>query len=316
MTSNTRIMKIALYLTLVVVACAGLTACGGGIFGTGSGDNAEQAGPVDAAEQPGTSPTDPAAPPTDPVTTPTDPTDPALNPSPIPDTDIGPGADTPMEETFVNTEPSGLDIPPQIKIVNVSSATVNARLEQADSLLFSTPIAPESTSTRVELPLGDNQLSLFNTESGTVLTTFSSLTVGAGSLTTLLVRVPLEAQTGNENFVEVLPLATRLRSTAADLAMVRLVQGAMLDDVDQAASLVLSPQAPNPGTSEVIFSPLNSFTDAASDYQLVSPGDYVFRQLVGDNSEQSLSFDAGAVYTLVLGSAVGNPIYLEVDGTP
>jgi hypothetical protein len=299
-------MKLALYLTLVVVACAGLSACGGGLFGTGTGDNDEVASPVDATDSPGTTPTDP-------VTTPTDP---EATPGPAPGTDISPDADTLMEETFTNTEPSGLDIPPQIKIVNVSSVTVNARLEQAGLLLFSTPIAPESTSTRVELPLGDNQLSLFDSESGTVFATFNPLTVGAGSLTTLLLHAPLEGLAGDENYVEVLPLDTRLRSTAADLAMVRLVQGGILDDANQTASFVLSPQGPNPGSSEVIFSALNSFTDAASDYQLVSPGDYVLSHLAGDFPEQALSFEAGAVYTLVLRSVSESPVYLEVDGAP
>ncbi|MFK7894117.1 MAG: hypothetical protein AB8B63_25100 [Granulosicoccus sp.] len=288
-------------ITLLALCCA-LAACGGGIYGTGSGTDSE------ISQQPPTSDIN---------------TSDSIGVEP----DTGENGDTqqtvsapvtvvnPVQQTaFSNIVPSGLDLPPQLKLINLSEIPISANVfvQDTDTTLFDIPVRPESTSSYSALIPGQSAITVFNTDTLATIGLINPLNVARGSVTTLLIADKLSH---SASVPGILPLSTRVKSAAADMAMVRLVT-----TTDAASTLTtvytLMPQGTNPGMAEINFAGINTTSQRASDYQLVGAGDYELTADGGSTIAGGLRFSQGVVYTLIITDATDSGVYLEVDRAP
>lgn len=305
---------------LILILCSSLIACGGGIFGTGTGseDNTIISPDPDgaASQEPITNETSPEPPATEDVNN--IPEAPDAMPGPTSDQiePTAPAGDTQTTLEFSNISPSGQQGFPLLKIVNVSSVSLNARSSISSPTLFDASINAFSSSDPIELPLGASSLILEDAQSSDALINVNPLNAALDTVTTLLVRTPIDTSNGTDTVIDVLALSTRVVPTAPAMALLRVVQASALGTDNLTASFTLIPQGSNPGTGEVVYADMDAQTNVVTQYQLVTPGEYAISDSQGRFVNQSLSVQADTVYTLILTGTIDNVIYLEVDGEP
>lgn len=309
MTSTIKSLQRQLQVLVMLIASLLLIGCGGGLFGTGTGDENDVNINTDAVTEPSPTTVGPNTEPEQPGEPIVESTDPVATP------DASVAALAQLE--FTNLDPGGLDSLPLLKIVNTSATTINAQLDQIAESLFSESIQATSSSTYVEMPTGQSILTLFDADSLSPLVTLDPLNLAFGSVTTLLIRSPVDISENDQLPIDVLPLATRALTTAPGMALVRLIQSDTQGvQASQTATFTLRPAEPNPGSAEVVFSGVNALTNATTDYQLAGPGDYAVNDSLMRFDDQSLSLQPDRVYTLVVTDNPENVIYIEVDDTP
>ncbi|MBX2880462.1 MAG: hypothetical protein KTR32_11045 [Granulosicoccus sp.] len=314
-------------LLSVIILCVFLSACDGGLFGTGSdtlGTGSEINGSglgVDGASAPD-SPTETGSD--------TDPTVDAGNGAASPDpggseppggtgdmSETGSPTDiTPTQLSFSNTTPSGLSTPPLLKVINLTSIELNARTNETGNALFSQSINAESTSATIELTVGENMLLLYDVQTSDVLAEFTSLNVASDSATTLLLRHHTTNINQDQFNVGVIALDTRLVTGAPGMSLVRLIQAEDLSTASESATFSLIPHGPNAGPTEVSFSNIDSEINPVTEYQLLAAGDYALNDSLGRFPDQILNLAPDNVYTLVITANSERVIYTEIDDAP
>jgi hypothetical protein len=266
--------SIIRFLQLTILAGL-LSACDGGIFGTGDGqrllvENAdsmiggEGENIVDGGDD--------------------------LTPSAMPDMTDSPA----VIPNFTNLQVATSTAAPLINIINVSDKAIRARLNTSSASLFPTAIEAGDFSQTAELQLGENTITLINPVTSAELLPAFTFNVGASSLTTLIVR-----DSAIETINAVL-LSTLSMSATPSMAQLRIVQANLLSDEDTASTLLLQPNGSSPGGGEVSFSNISVATAGTAVYQAVGPGDYQLIDSLARIESQSLSLQAGKVYTLVI----------------
>jgi len=96
-----------------------------------------------------------------------------------------------------------------------------------------------------------------------------------------------------------LPLATETQTSDPGLAKVRIVQGGVLGDASIEAPLRLQSAGANPGGMDFTFEPL-SFENPDSQYSELSAGDYELVDIADRFSPFAVSLTGGITYTLIL----------------
>jgi hypothetical protein len=252
---------------LILLACL-LSSCDGGLFGTGDGQII-----VDEIADSDSGVGD------DVVATP-----------------IVDGESVSLAQPFENLQIGTTITAPLINVINVSDQAILARLDT--NTLFTDLIAPATFSQVAELQLGENNLALIDPETSEELLSIRSLTVGASTLTTLIVR---NTATQDLNVVLLSSMSISLTPTVAQL---RIVQANLLSNEDTAATFSLLPSGNAPGSAEVSFPDISVASASSANYQSIGPGGYLLADSLGRIEMKSLTLQAGKIYTLII---LGNP---------
>ena len=264
------IRKSALRFLALAILTSTISACDGGLFGTGDGlpvitDNS------DVSEAGG-------------------------------DITIAPGADiapTPTTPTsFDNLQVGTTATTPLVNVINVSDQAIITLLSDDNNPLFTDPIAAGTFTQTAELQLGENNLTIIDAQTSEELLTISPLNVGASSLTTLIVRSNAMLE------LDVVALRSSSVSLTPTMAQLRMVQSSLVSNTDVAATFSLQPSGDSPGAAEVNYPNISVASASSASYQSVSPGDYLLVDSLERISPELVNLQAGKIYTLIF---VNNP---------
>ena len=256
-------------LALAILTCT-ISACDGGLFGTGDGlpvvtDNS------DVSEAGG-------------------------------DVTMAPGADTtPTPNTptsFDNLQVGTTTTTPLINVINVSDQAIITLLSDDTNPLFTGPIAAGTFTQTATLQLGENNLTIIDAQNADELLSISPLNVGVSSLTTLIVRSNAMRE------LDVVALSSSSISLTPTMAQLRVVQSILVSNTDVTATFSLQPSGDSPGAAEVNFPNISVASASSSNYQSVSPGDYLLVDSLDRINPEIVNLQAGKIYTLII---VNNP---------
>ncbi|MFT5893430.1 MAG: hypothetical protein ACI8VW_000296 [bacterium] len=266
------------FLQLTILACL-LSACDGGLFGTGDGQTIV----VDTATS-----------------------DSGLG-GDVTNASAGENDSDAITESFDNLQIGTTTTTPLINLINVSDRTIAAILDTSNSLLFAAPIASGGSTQTAQLPLGENNIILIDPDTSNELLAVRPLNVGGSTLTTLLVR-------GNATQVlDVVLLSSMSISLTPSLAQLRVVQANLLSNEDTAATFTLQPSGSSPGGSEVSFPDISRASASSASYQSVSPGDYSLVDSLSRIDAEPVNMQAGNIYTLIILNNPTSAILLHED---
>ncbi len=196
---------------------------------------------------------------------------------------------------------------PIINLFNNSTRSLDVVSEANGSSIFSSSIAPGTFSEPGTLATGENQLNIVDTQTGQTVFLIEPLNAGVSSVTTLIARNLLDQQ------IDVVPLRTLSVSNTPSVALVRVVQAKLLNELDTAATFTLQPNGSMPGNSEIEFLNVAASTAADAQYQTVGAGTY---QLIDDLNRiepTTLSVLAGEIYTLVVINTETPVLNIQID---
>ena len=299
-------MKTKTYLNRLLFICLVvlLSACDGGLFGTGDGSNTIQVETGADSNAPDSNTQDP-----DPDSNPS--TDPATDPVENPGTGDGdstpPATQTPEDSSFENLQAGTDSTTPGIHLINVSDRSISVFNESNGSNVFPNPIPPGSVSDAAAIQLGENNLVVTDTTNDTVIANIRPLNAGASTLTTLIVR-----NTTGES-LDVVKLSSISISLAPTVAQVRVIQANLLGTSDTEATFMLLPFGENPGGSAVLFNNINSSSASEATYQYATPGGYRLVDSLGRFDAVPLNVSAGKIYTLIIQEGATPPILVHED---
>lgn len=320
-----------------------LTACDGGIFGTGGPDepimtsNAEagalpdntiasastdgtSTSPIDSASNTGT---DTGAIGTDAGTVESD-SDAGVSDAASTTTDEGishAGSDGSSAGTttasvsanengeFANRTPTLEGSDAQVLVVNLSTKTLNITspsLEQAVAMFEIEGVAPDTASEST--PLNNNATNLIISDNSTdeVLIKYSDFNADPSTLSTLLMRE-------DEGGINAVLMVTETQTGDAELAKVRIVQGDTLGDASTESPLRLQSTGNNPGGMDINFGPL-TYDRPESEYSELFAGDYELVDEANRFIPFAVTLSGGTVFTLVLRGNGMNDV-LIIDDT-
>lgn len=103
----------------------------------------------------------------------------------------------------------------------------------------------------------------------------------------------------NGEQIDAVPLITLTATQDVTLAKVRVIQAMAYNDASAQATVSLQSAGANPGGVDVIFGPL-SFISPETSYIDIPKGDYELIDSLGRVQNQALNFSGGNVYTVVL----------------
>jgi len=286
MKTNNRILR----LTQVIFLTCFISACDGGIFGTGDGQNIIVDN-ADADNGLGSG---------------------APNESTVDSASEADSLSPPVSNTtqpFENLQLGTTTTTPLVNIINVGDQSVLATLGAASDNIFTAPIAAGTFSQTAELQLGENTLTLSNSDTSAALFTIHPLTVGASSLTTIIVR-------NNSNQVpNVVLLSSMSASVTPSMAQLRIVQANLLSEEDTEATFTLQPTGDEPGSAEASFFNVSVASASSANYQTISPGGYRLLDSLNRVEAELLNLQADTIYTLlILGDS--SPIQNVDQDTP
>ena len=286
-----------LYLAVVCLSLL-LASCDGGLFGTGDGTNNNimidgEAGATNGdMETGGNTGTSTGA--TDGETT--------------ADSASSQNDSNPTTEAFDNMQPSGQIAAPQIRVVNLTQ--INVQVSVHDKVAIS-ELQPGQDSGRVELPVDATQLLFANAatlsaDDSVAFHTIKPFNAAEFSITTIIMR--RSDVSGN---IGVITLTTQSESTDPTTAIVRLVQTATLGDVSGSSTITLEATEPNGSGSDVSFEGL-SYEVQTTGYVDVLPGSYTLTDTDSRFASESITIEAGHVYTIVINSDT-TPVLRVID---
>ena len=291
--------QTALQWLLGLILLTLLTACDGGIFGTGDGSNDADIVGVDASDS-GPSNTGDDNDGTENTSMGTEEESEAESPETSTDDIEAPRA------AFENLLVGSNTDTPQVTLLNNSSLELNISLSTSSELLFPDNIAPGQTSALTLLPSVETELVLIDSVDATALSVLSPLNLGAFSVTTLIARDQLELSEQTETAsvlppVELVALASNTIAPDNSTATIRLLQVYPLDNNDTAAAMILTPAGSNPGATNVALGTISAASlGQDSTYQTINAGDYQLVDALARFAPVSLSIEAGVVYSLLI----------------
>ncbi len=317
------LIKPALRIFQIAFTCLLVSACDGGIFGTGGPEDesiliATDSSDIGADSSPGLeavpdSPSVPNSPVDENAITnagneqniPESAIDPAMSPGIADVSDPASTADSisGMDSNFINDNATTGNAAPALRLINTSSQTIMAgeRLDQSNSefdLLDMSVVDAGNTSELVFLNADINALSVIGSSPPIEIGRIQPFTAVSGSITNVLIR----EESGS---VSLIPMSVEVNTTDPTLSMLRVVQGSGFNSATRTASLMLESAGINPGGIDAEFSPI-SYNDPVSFYIEVPAGDYSLRDPLNRFSEQDVSLAAGAVTTFVFADEPDN----------
>lgn len=285
-----------LYLAMACLSLL-LTSCDGGLFGTGDGHNntnimvdGNATGGTTAGIENGA----------DTGTT----TGTTTGGQSTSDTVSGPESST---TAFDNMQPGGQSATPQIRVLNLTQSNVQVSVN--DNAVIN-ELPPEQDSGRVQLPLEANRLlftdvATIGAEDRTALHTIEPFNAAEFSITTVIVR-----RDANDS-IGVITLTTQAEPTDPTMALARLVQTTTLGDASGSSTITLVAIEPNNSGSDVGFDGLSYDTQATA-YADVLPGSYTLSDIGSRFASESITIEAGHVYTIVINSTTA-PVLRVID---
>lgn len=217
---------------------------------------------------------------------------------------VGPAV---IDNQFTNTVATLNDSAARINLINTSSLAVNV-IENGSQTLFGVEgVAPNSQSNVATLQQNNTGLDIVdnNTRAETVVS-FSTFDAASATFTTLIVRQ-------NEAQIDAIPLINQTSTTDQTLIKVRVIQATPLSNASVEAVFELQSAGANPGGVDRTVGPL-SFDTPLSDYLEIPEGDYELKDPANRIDNQMVSFEGGNVYTIVLVDN-GTDVILVVNDT-
>lgn len=252
----------------MLVVLSLISACDGGLFGTGDGGTV-----IDAENTAGLEP----------------PTGGDMGSAP----DSVDNQDNTIQQAFENLLIGGVQDIPLLTAINLSTRQITVSAQTSDGSLPDTALQPEENSGTLSMAPGENTLTIKDTQTAATLFTISPLNLGTSSLTTVIVRE-----------IQGVPDIVLLRSSSDSgdpaVALLRIVLLNPLDEGDEPATLILRPAGSNPGDSEVGFPDSAASTASQVQYSTVNPGDYEVIDPLNRMQPTLVSIDAGRAYTLLI----------------
>ncbi|MFT4727013.1 MAG: hypothetical protein ACI9UN_001508 [Granulosicoccus sp.] len=265
---------------LTILTCV-LSACDGGLFGTGDGSTviavADNAGSGSGVGYINIS-------------------------SPIGENDSE--ATTP---SFDNLQIGTTTTTPLINVINVSEQAITASLVANTDALFSVPIAAGAFTQTTQLNLGENNIVITDPETSNELLAIRTMNVGEFTLTTLVVK------NITTRVLDAVLLSSMSTSLSPSIAQLRIIQADLLSNVDVSATFSLQPSGNLPGGAEVSFPDTSVASASSANYQSVSPGEYVLVDSLGRIGVELLNLQAGKIYSLIIISNPDSQILLHED---
>ena len=285
-------------LSLILLLCA-LSACDGGIFGTGDGSNNIQIIGDSDGGVPEENETDSEAPDT-------------IGNDAAPETEEDTNTDALSESETVSTSFENLQVgttstTPGIHLINVSDRSITVFNETTGANVFAGPVLAGSVSDAAAIQIGDNNIVISETDNNTVVASIRPLSAGTSTLTTLIVR------NTDDSSLDVVKLSSTSISLTPTMAQVRVVQASVLGATDTSATFMLLPAGENPGGSAILFNNVSNDSAADASYQIVAPGDYRLVDSLSRVDAASLSVEAGKVYTLIIQQGQDTPVLIHED---
>ena len=331
----------------VLVLSALLTACDGGLFGTGDGDSdivastgAETAdsGVPDSVEpavstdtgSAGSDVPDSGSPATEPVQAPVvDPVEPVevggegeVEPTDTEDTAPAPSVEEPPSVPaieFSNTTPSGVEnselLLPALKLINLSGVTLIAasdiELDSSNEISVSTG----QTSEFLRLNTGESTVTIDDGDESALLAIIDPLNAVQDSITTVIATLANSSAPGDSTGVDAIDIRvvdTRAAVSAADMAEVRLIFTTIPGELPE-TQFSLTPNSDNGDGTVLVFSSTQDDGASVIGYQLATPGDYVLSDSDGFFTPQTVQLQANTVNSIIITSNSQTPAFIEVD---
>lgn len=306
LTAGNNCTQHAIQLIAVLFFSILLTACDGGIFGTGDSINdLAEIDAGDAISNGDMQPTDGGV-----GAGATDSSDESTDTGASDEADTAEPAQTPVTD-FSNTTPSGITGPtallPALKVINLSNLSLLATAtDTAETVLA--PVA--QTSEFLSLNTGETTVNITNNDNGAMLAVLGPLNAVADSITTLVITD--NTSDNNTATINLDAFDTRAVVSATAMAEVRLI-AVPGSDTTLAGSLRLTPDDTNADGVELVLS-LNAGNDQTSiAYSLANPGAYTLSDFQGALAQQQIELQADTIYTLILSDNPQMPVYIEID---
>ena len=273
--------KQFLYLAIIGLSLL-ISSCDGGLFGTGDGEN-HNANIMVGADTSGST-----------------------------DTEANGDASNQSIAAFDNMQPGSQSSVPQLRVLNLSQINVQVAVNNNGSLVAD--LAPEQDSGNIALPIDATRL-LFTDSANPEPADQASFHIiepfnaAEFSITTIILRPEPNDDIG------VIALATQAEASSASTALIRLVQTSTLGDAagdtSSTSTITLTATEPNNSGSDVSFEGL-SFDTAVTEYLDVLAGSYTLTDADGRFASETVTIEAGRVYTIVINSATA-PVLRVID---
>lgn len=266
------------FLLLTLSVCV-LSACDGGLFGTGDGQTTVVDTANSNSESSGNESNSPA------------------------DTNDANTTTQAFDNLLIGTTTST----PLLNVINVSNQAILVASETNRIDLFQIPIAANMSTRTARLQLGENQLTISDPDTSEQLLNIRPLNVGTSTLTTVIVA------NNTSQLLDVVILSSRSTSLTPMVAQLRLVQADRLDSDDTVATFSLQPSGDSPGSTDIDFPGISTASASSADYRPVSPGSYRLLDSLKRIDVESLNLRAGKIYTLIITSNPDSAIVLHED---
>lgn len=301
-----------------------LSACDGGLFGTGSGDIID-ADSVDGVSMNGEIPEQ----------APDESDDSGIDQTPEEvneetDQEEGQAGEAESEGdvlqsvtvtlSFSNNTPSGLgseaeDIP-ALKIINLTELDLSASSDSTESIeVASVSAIAQSTSSLLPVVIGESAVNVTGEAQNEILISLDPLNASEDSLTTLIVAPDEQANSPSDAAFRAVAVDTRAVSTSEAVAEIRVVNIAN-SNANSVPEIVLMPVGDNPNGSSVVLYNSQTAQENLTTYELVGAGDYAISTSDNSFSQQLITADPGSVLTLVITGQPLTPVYIELDSLP
>lgn len=207
---------------------------------------------------------------------------------------------------FTNTLAGGDTSEPRIRLINTTDLALRLFHDDSRARRLLTRSSPGDAGGYVNVPVTIEGLAVARVAANDasdetladtdVLFRIAPLELGVASVSSLVV----SARGTDSDFV-VTALATMTRSDDAAQALVRIVPTIRLANDDEASETAfqLTPSGESPGGVEVTFAATNA-DNPSSTYLAVPAGDYRLSSSDARIDERALSIEAGTVYTLLV----------------
>jgi len=292
----------ALAGALLLLLC--LSACDGGIFGTGDGGDVILPDDVEGSDSSngsgdGTAGADQGQ--TDGGET--------ADPDDGEDAASGDGADL-QARAFENLQVASNRDAPLLSMINLSQSSVTVVADSGTAALFDPAVQSGQVASPVDVPLASEALRVIETDGNTAQWLLSPLNLGASSVSTLIIRDavadnPADSSSDEPDALttrlDVLALPSRLLPDSDGLVRVRLLQAYAIDGDERAAEMMLLPAGETPGGGEVSLGSVSpaGFQQAPA-YREEMAGRYELRDSLQRFAAVPLTLDAGQSYTLII----------------
>lgn len=230
-----------------------------------------------------------------------------------------------VEAGFDNLLISGDNQSPILNVINVSGTVLSISHGTGTQALI-TALASGETSQATGLPVSAQSISVFETGLPDNRVTLAPLNLAAFSVTTVIVRNALNVNSANidpaalleqlpSSTFELVPLRTLTSAGSSHSALLRIVQANALDEDDSGATFILRPAGSQPGSVDISFTNISAATALQSEYQALGAGDYEMLDSLNRFLPVPLNIESGKVYTLIVTGSQAPVLLIQQDSS-